>query len=74
MNNRHLQQLWGASGDFWQYLWDQILDRVGDDEFNVYVYGNCGAMKQITDCATYPLIAFWREMEFLISICPFFFI
>lgn len=35
----HMQQLWGASGNFWQWQWTRFLDVVGDDEFNLYVYG-----------------------------------
>ena len=35
-----MQQLWGASGNFWQWQWTRFLDVVGDDEFNLYVYGN----------------------------------
>ncbi|XP_046457152.1 fatty acid hydroxylase domain-containing protein 2-like [Daphnia pulex] len=35
----YLQQLWGASGDFWQSLWNRFLDRFGDDEFSLFVYG-----------------------------------
>lgn len=40
ISSRHLQRLWGASGDFWQSLWDKVLNQIGDDEFTVYVYGN----------------------------------
>jgi len=35
----HLQQFWGASGNFWQSLWSSFLSYYGDDEFNLYVYG-----------------------------------
>jgi len=27
------------SGDFFQFIWDQILHIFGDDQFNLYVYG-----------------------------------
>lgn len=36
----HLQRFWGASGDFWQALWDQLLDVVGEDFTVLWVYGN----------------------------------
>ncbi|XP_076048664.1 fatty acid hydroxylase domain-containing protein 2-like [Oratosquilla oratoria] len=45
----HLQQFWGASGNFWQHQWDQLLDKYGDDPFNLLVYG--------TTIVTY--IVFW---------------
>lgn len=35
----YLQQLWGASGDFWQARWDQFLDCFGDDESVLFIYG-----------------------------------
>ncbi|XP_076048659.1 fatty acid hydroxylase domain-containing protein 2-like [Oratosquilla oratoria] len=35
----HLQQFWGASGNFWQHQWDKILDTFGDDAYNLMVYG-----------------------------------
>jgi len=35
----HLQQSWGAAGNFWQSLWSRFLTYYGDDEFNLYVYG-----------------------------------
>lgn len=36
---RHLQRFWGASGDFWQALWDRLLDVTGEDPFTFWVYG-----------------------------------
>lgn len=36
---RHCQRFWGASGDFWQAQWDKFLDTVGEDPFNLWVYG-----------------------------------
>jgi hypothetical protein len=36
---RHLQKFWGASGDFWQSLWDRLLDVTGEDPFTFWVYG-----------------------------------
>ncbi|XP_039280643.1 fatty acid hydroxylase domain-containing protein 2 isoform X2 [Nilaparvata lugens] len=35
----HLQRFWGASGDFWQAGWDRILDAVGEDPVNFWVFG-----------------------------------
>jgi sterol desaturase/sphingolipid hydroxylase (fatty acid hydroxylase superfamily) len=35
----HCQRFWGASGDFWQAQWDKFLDTVGEDPFNLWVYG-----------------------------------
>uniref|UniRef100_A0A1B6C9F4 Fatty acid hydroxylase domain-containing protein n=2 Tax=Clastoptera arizonana TaxID=38151 RepID=A0A1B6C9F4_9HEMI len=35
----HLQRFWGASGDFWQAGWDQILDKVGEDPATFWIYG-----------------------------------
>lgn len=35
----HLQRFWGASGDFWQSLWDRLLDVTGEDPFTFWVYG-----------------------------------
>lgn len=37
---RHFQRFWGASGDFWQALWDRILDTVGEDPVTLLVYGS----------------------------------
>jgi methylsterol monooxygenase len=34
-----LQRFWGASGDFWQALWDRLLDVTGEDPFTFWVYG-----------------------------------
>ena len=36
---RYLQQFWGASGNFWQSFWDSFLERFGDDEHVLYIYG-----------------------------------
>lgn len=36
---RHCQRFWGASGDFWQSQWDRFLNTVGEDPFNLWVYG-----------------------------------
>jgi methylsterol monooxygenase len=35
----HMQRFWGASGNFWQSLWDRFLFYVGDDEFTLIVIG-----------------------------------
>lgn len=35
----HLQRFWGASGDFWQAQWDKFLDKYGEDEEKLWVYG-----------------------------------
>ncbi|XP_023015951.1 fatty acid hydroxylase domain-containing protein 2 isoform X2 [Leptinotarsa decemlineata] len=35
----HCQRFWGASGDFWQAQWDKILDTIGEDPYNLWVYG-----------------------------------
>ncbi|XP_018026937.1 fatty acid hydroxylase domain-containing protein 2 [Hyalella azteca] len=35
----HLQNFWGASGNFWQHQWDRLLNAFGDDLFNLMVYG-----------------------------------
>ncbi|CAG2069152.1 unnamed protein product, partial [Timema podura] len=34
----HLQRFWGASGDFWQALWDRFLDTVGEDPITLWIY------------------------------------
>ncbi|KAB7499172.1 Fatty acid hydroxylase domain-containing protein 2 [Armadillidium nasatum] len=36
----HLQRFWGASGNFWQHQWENILLTFGDDSFNLFVYGS----------------------------------
>ncbi|XP_063914058.1 fatty acid hydroxylase domain-containing protein 2 isoform X2 [Zophobas morio] len=36
----HCQRFWGASGDFWQAQWDKFLDIIGEDSFNLWVYGS----------------------------------
>merc|ERR1719228_936515 len=36
----HLSRLWGGAGDVWQLLWDKFLDTVGEDYFNLCVYGS----------------------------------
>ncbi|KAA0202608.1 hypothetical protein HAZT_HAZT007731, partial [Hyalella azteca] len=38
----HLQNFWGASGNFWQHQWDRLLNAFGDDLFNLMVYGGGG--------------------------------
>ncbi|XP_046748628.1 fatty acid hydroxylase domain-containing protein 2 isoform X1 [Diprion similis] len=38
----HLQRFWGASGDFWQAQWDKILDTIGEDPVNLWVFGSMG--------------------------------
>lgn len=35
----HCQRFWGASADFWQASWDQILDTMGEDPYMLWVYG-----------------------------------
>lgn len=35
----HFQRFWGASGDFWQSLWDKFLDYTQCDEPTLYVFG-----------------------------------
>ncbi|XP_047111439.1 fatty acid hydroxylase domain-containing protein 2 isoform X1 [Schistocerca piceifrons] len=35
----HLQRFWGASGDFWQSLWDRLLDVTGENPATFWVYG-----------------------------------
>ena len=30
---------WGISGDVWQHLWINVLSIIGDDEYNLIVYG-----------------------------------
>ncbi|XP_039265962.2 fatty acid hydroxylase domain-containing protein 2-like [Styela clava] len=35
----HMQHIWGASHDFWQNLWRNILYWTGENEFMVYVIG-----------------------------------
>lgn len=37
---RHFRLFWGASGDMWQSLWDQLLDITGDDPFRLWVFGS----------------------------------
>ena len=39
-NKRFLQNEWQHSGDFCQYLWAKLLNYLGADEFQLYVYGN----------------------------------
>lgn len=36
----HLQNFWGASGNFWQLQWDRLLYAFGDDHYNLVVYGS----------------------------------
>ena len=36
---RHLQQFWGASGDFWESAWARICDLLGNNEFHIAVTG-----------------------------------
>lgn len=36
---RHLLRFWGVSGDFWQALWNRVLNVVGEDAFTLWVYG-----------------------------------
>ncbi|CAG9836982.1 unnamed protein product [Diabrotica balteata] len=36
----HCQRFWGASGDFWQAQWDKFLDLVGEDPFNLWIFGS----------------------------------
>ncbi|XP_034245791.1 fatty acid hydroxylase domain-containing protein 2 isoform X1 [Thrips palmi] len=33
----HLQRFWGASGDFWQAIWDLLLDSIGEDPVTLWV-------------------------------------
>ncbi|KAF2352951.1 Fatty acid hydroxylase [Trinorchestia longiramus] len=35
----HLQNFWGASGNFWQHQWDRFLYLFGNDPFSLMVYG-----------------------------------
>ncbi|XP_067012741.1 fatty acid hydroxylase domain-containing protein 2 isoform X2 [Anabrus simplex] len=35
----HLQRFWGASGDFWQALWDRVLDTFGENPLAFWVFG-----------------------------------
>lgn len=35
----HLEQFWGASGDFWQTQWAKIHNLFGGDPFNLAIYG-----------------------------------
>merc|ERR1711962_315931 len=34
-----VQNIWGASGSFWQAQWDRILEYFDHDEFKVFFYG-----------------------------------
>ncbi len=34
-----LTTFWGGAGDVWQSLWFKFLSVVGDDEFNLHVFG-----------------------------------
>lgn len=36
LKTRHLQNFWGASGDFWQGCWDRFLDFAGELHFGIY--------------------------------------
>ncbi|XP_014261076.1 fatty acid hydroxylase domain-containing protein 2 [Cimex lectularius] len=36
---RQLQEIWGASGNFWQSGWEKILDIAGEDPYTYWVYG-----------------------------------
>ncbi|RWS01406.1 hypothetical protein B4U79_12612 [Dinothrombium tinctorium] len=36
----HAQRFWGASGDFWQSQWKNIINLFGNDEFNVCFTGS----------------------------------
>lgn len=35
----HLQNVWGASGDFWQAQWGKVLDLFHEDRYNLFVWG-----------------------------------
>ena len=36
----HLQNFWGASGNFWQQQWDNMMSLFGNDPYNLMVYGS----------------------------------
>lgn len=36
---RHLQKLWGASGDFWQSQWEKVYEWFEGNEFSMAVWG-----------------------------------
>lgn len=42
--DRHLQRFWGASGDFWQAIWDLLLDSIGEDPVTLWVIGMLAIM------------------------------
>lgn len=62
--DRHLQQIWGASGNFWQAWWTRCLDLFGNDEFLVVtlgttivgfvVYFGVGSIYIFLDTTTWP--------------------
>ncbi|CAH1791368.1 unnamed protein product [Owenia fusiformis] len=35
----HLQNVWGASGDFWESLWNSVIEAYSGDYFKTFVYG-----------------------------------
>ena len=38
-NQNHAIQLWNGIGMRMQMIWDNVLDRIGDNSFHLYVYG-----------------------------------
>ena len=36
---RHMQEFWGASGDFWQRRWEELYLLFNQDDFLLSVFG-----------------------------------
>lgn len=54
----HLQRFWGASGNFWQALWDSFLDDAGEDFTVLWVYCKLQAIMIFPNCQKLILVRF----------------
>jgi len=36
----HLENFWGASGNFWQHQWDKVVEFFDHDDYKLYMYGS----------------------------------
>ena len=50
---RHMQQFWGATGDFWQRQWGNVYNIFGENEFMVTVVGESSYS---TNCILYCIL------------------
>ncbi len=76
--SRHLQEFWGASGDFYQSQWEKVYDFFGGDAFNMGIWGTIGPKRHFDTNCQLPFswihVLTWIHVELAIPVFHFYFI